>query len=328
MRSYFFKLLFWSGLGPLLIFYKKLQRQIPIFLFHRVNPEWDIFTEPLSPKAFEKIILFLKKFYTLAAVSDMIGQSKNTNMALVHFDDATKDFMLFAYPILKKHDVPFALFLPFNPINSRNTIWNYTLFDTILNHKETIVKLRYENIKFCMDKESSYFYQQVMQLHKHLLTSPQEKIFDFLDSIVDRDKKGNFAPLCSWEDLNKLNGSSYATIGSHTCNHTYLPAQSEYFVHEELADSKRQIEEQLGVSVDLIAYPNGGYNQKICQIASKYYDFGFSVDEQFVQLKRLHQAEGRMQIPRFNVQDSCPEEMILRAFGFHKRLTFIKNWVE
>lgn len=51
------------------------------------------------------------------------------------------------------------------------------------------------------------------------------------------------------------------TVGSHTMNHSYLPALSSERVIEELTESKRIIESHTGRPVQFLSYPSGGYNQ-------------------------------------------------------------------
>jgi peptidoglycan/xylan/chitin deacetylase (PgdA/CDA1 family) len=53
-------------------------------------------------------------------------------------------------------------------------------------------------------------------------------------------------------------------IGSHTLNHASLPAllRLDYGAFQsELVDSKLFLEEEVGLRVDLLAYPNGSWDQ-------------------------------------------------------------------
>ena len=56
------------------------------------------------------------------------------------------------------------------------------------------------------------------------------------------------------------------TVGSHTVNHAYLPTLSLEEARKELFDSKR-ILEGLGVSVDFLSYPAGGFTPEIQGLA-------------------------------------------------------------
>ncbi|HEX9780124.1 MAG TPA: polysaccharide deacetylase family protein [bacterium] len=70
----------------------------------------------------------------------------------------------------------------------------------------------------------------------------------------------------SWEQVSAMaNGG--VTIGSHTMHHQYLPILEESRLEEELAGSKRAIEERIGMAADWLSYPIGGYSSKIQEIA-------------------------------------------------------------
>lgn len=57
--------------------------------------------------------------------------------------------------------------------------------------------------------------------------------------------------------------SSKIDIGSHTQTHSYLPGLSVEKQIKEIFDSKKDIEEFLGISVKYFAYPIGGFSDEI-----------------------------------------------------------------
>ncbi len=58
-------------------------------------------------------------------------------------------------------------------------------------------------------------------------------------------------------------------IGSHTINHPDLTKISKEEARSEICDSKSGIENLLGCSVDLFAYPGGAFNKNIAQIVKE-----------------------------------------------------------
>lgn len=71
----------------------------------------------------------------------------------------------------------------------------------------------------------------------------------------------------SWHQIADM-ARDGVTIGSHTMNHRYLPLVSEDRLAEEIAQSKRVIEEQIGAPVHYLSYPVGGYTPLV-QVAVK-----------------------------------------------------------
>jgi peptidoglycan/xylan/chitin deacetylase (PgdA/CDA1 family) len=67
----------------------------------------------------------------------------------------------------------------------------------------------------------------------------------------------------SWEMLKEVAASGLVTIGSHTVRHLYLPGLPESTRLQELRESKRLLEEPLGIIVNDFCYPYGGYNEQV-----------------------------------------------------------------
>lgn len=56
------------------------------------------------------------------------------------------------------------------------------------------------------------------------------------------------------------------TLGSHSMNHDYLPSLPAHRAKDSLIQSKRMLE-RLGVVVEFLSYPGGGYTPEIAQMA-------------------------------------------------------------
>lgn len=70
----------------------------------------------------------------------------------------------------------------------------------------------------------------------------------------------------SWADLQGMS-PDLVTVGSHTVTHRYLPDLSPDEVREELAGSKKILEQGLGRPVEFVSYPVGGFNSDIRRMA-------------------------------------------------------------
>lgn len=70
----------------------------------------------------------------------------------------------------------------------------------------------------------------------------------------------------TWPQVKEI-ASNGLTIGSHTMHHTYLPMVSHEKAQQELAESKRTLETQLGHAVEWLSYPVGGYTSAIQELA-------------------------------------------------------------
>ncbi|HLF18130.1 MAG TPA: polysaccharide deacetylase family protein [Candidatus Omnitrophota bacterium] len=64
----------------------------------------------------------------------------------------------------------------------------------------------------------------------------------------------------SWPQVKEMMAHNI-TFGSHTKNHTYLPDLPEERQREEIVDSKKTLEKQLGVPIEYFSYPTGGFSE-------------------------------------------------------------------
>ncbi len=72
----------------------------------------------------------------------------------------------------------------------------------------------------------------------------------------------------TWDQVKEMEGHGFLA-GAHTRHHLYLPHLSVEELRDEIAGSKRIIEEHLGHKVDYFAYPNGGFNVPAKEIAKE-----------------------------------------------------------
>jgi peptidoglycan/xylan/chitin deacetylase (PgdA/CDA1 family) len=75
-------------------------------------------------------------------------------------------------------------------------------------------------------------------------------------------------PLMDWEQLREINKNG-VEIGSHTRTHPELTRISPDEQNEEIAGSKRDLEERLNRPVSIFCYPGGDYDQQVKEMVKK-----------------------------------------------------------
>ena len=80
--------------------------------------------------------------------------------------------------------------------------------------------------------------------------------------------------LLDWSDLDALVKQGL-TVGSHTKSHPDLTRLDRRTLASELADSRRMIEDRLGVACDSLVYPYGRENAKVCRIGAETYQYAY-----------------------------------------------------
>ncbi len=75
-------------------------------------------------------------------------------------------------------------------------------------------------------------------------------------------------PLMGWHEIEKMKGNGI-TVGSHTVNHYHLSHLSLEDAKREIEDSKKFLEDKLGIPINHFAYPHGDMNESIMNMVKE-----------------------------------------------------------
>ncbi len=112
----------------------------------------------------------------------------------------------------------------------------------------------------------------------------------------------------TWDQLKELMKTGLFDVQDHTFTHPNFKqakkhmSQDAYekFVHRELFDSKKVLEDKLGIKIDFLAWPFGIYDSYLEQQAAKAgYTMAFSID--FRNASRIYRPTAQ---PRYMIVDS------------------------
>ncbi|MCG9896002.1 MAG: polysaccharide deacetylase family protein [Fimbriimonadaceae bacterium] len=104
-------------------------------------------------------------------------------------------------------------------------------------------------------------------------------------------------PKMNWDRLKELSESGLVTIGSHTVNHpAELGKLTEAEQIKELTESKKRLEDRLGIEIRSISWPNGEYSRRTIELAREAgYRFAFAMDS-----GPAWKSESVMEVLRYN----------------------------
>jgi len=176
-------------------------------------------------------------------------------------DDGYRDTLNWAYPVLKKHEVPFAIYIPTSFPDRIGELWWLAL--------EAVVA-RNERIRLLVDGKERSFECATLADKRHVYGQLYGWVRSFkteeeLRSVV-RDLAARYqvdiAAFCdelcmNWPELAGLAADPLVTIGAHTVNHVMLAKVLETSARAEMEMSRSVIEAALGVRPDHICYPVG-----------------------------------------------------------------------
>lgn len=259
-------------------FYGNIRRiitksQIMILIYHRVGPradEWSL--NPLNEKIFDYHMKYLSNIFEIVSLNNLSKMISNGQIpektAVVTFDDGYKDNYEFAFPILKKYNVPATIFPATDPIEQKKLFWwdelNYTLFHTDM---ESIDINGIGTYQLSSDEEKIRAGTSIIEKLKKMDNIEKESIIEKIINLseVNIPEKLNKQLILSWNEIKKMNKNGIE-FGAHTVTHPILTNVSLDEAKWEIMNSKVCLEENLDTKVASFAYPNGDFNDKISSL--------------------------------------------------------------
>jgi peptidoglycan/xylan/chitin deacetylase (PgdA/CDA1 family) len=179
----------------------------------------------------------------------------------VTFDDGYRDNRTWAYPILKKYQVPFALYLPTSFPDRIGELWWLALERVIAKSDRVGLTIDGRDLWFNCDgaarKQETYDH-----IYWWLRGLPTEE--DIRKAVRDLAARYqvDIAEICdelcmTWDEIAEIAADPLVTIGAHTVNHVILNKVPESVVRSELQMGRAVIEAALGVRPEHLAYPVG-----------------------------------------------------------------------
>jgi peptidoglycan/xylan/chitin deacetylase (PgdA/CDA1 family) len=213
---------------------------------------------------FEKQIRYLKNHFFLLDLESYVERITNGDppppaSVLLSVDDGYRDFYEVAFPILRKHGVPAAVFLTLDFVDKGVWLWHDRINFGIGESSRPDIVLAGERFHLVDPRERRRLKHALDEMATRV--NPQtrdELISDVLKELrveVPERPPERYAPL-NWEEIRHM--SRYGiSFGGHTCTHPVLSRISRSECIREVGESKKGIEEALQRSVLAFCYPNG-----------------------------------------------------------------------
>jgi peptidoglycan/xylan/chitin deacetylase (PgdA/CDA1 family) len=206
-----------------------------ILRFERVRPRRSGRFQPLrpeeiTPRFLDRTIRALKRWkYDIVSLDEVcrraVTLAQPRRFACLTFDGAYKDLITSAYPVLSKHRVPFAAYVPTAFPDGLGEAWGLALEQLIA---------REQRVSLMMDRKERRF--------DIASATDKYQIFEFLEgwmrSLAPPDLSAAIKDLCTrysvdlaavsreasmdWDDLTRLAADPNVTIGSATVNYPVL----------------------------------------------------------------------------------------------------------
>lgn len=176
-------------------------------------------------------------------------------------DDGYRDNRDFAYPILKQHGIPFAIYVPTSFPDRVGELWWDALEAVIARNDSIALEMDGRDCRLdsasVADKYRAYAY-----LYRWLRDRESDREMRDIVRDLARRYGVDLAAICSaqcmtWEELADLATDPLVTIGAHTVNHVMLAKAPTAVARTELRMGRAVLAAALGREPRHLAYPYG-----------------------------------------------------------------------
>lgn len=259
--------LYYTGAGRLLA--PLTRGRGVIFMLHHVRPEPPQPFEPnrilkVTPDFLESVIVQVREAgFDIVALDDVRGRlmdSERRPFACFTFDDGYKDNLTFAYPLFKKHDAPFAIYVPSDYPEGNGDLWWLVLEAVIRQAEQLTVEIDGEPRHFLLltTAEKDAAFHDIYWWLRRLPEVQARKVVSELASVIGYDAAGLCSELVmSWSEIRNLAADPLVTIGAHTRRHMALSKLRLEEACEEIEASVARVAEELRRPCRHFSYPYG-----------------------------------------------------------------------
>jgi peptidoglycan/xylan/chitin deacetylase (PgdA/CDA1 family) len=180
----------------------------------------------------------------------------------ITLDDGYRDNKVWAYPIFKRYEAPFTIFVPTSFPERTGKLWWLALELTVARNDAVTVELdgTEQTLACATPQQKSEAFNRIYWRLRQL--ADEAEIHARVDALAARygiDMAPLRDELCmTWDEIRELTTDPLATIGAHTVNHVMLAKASDAQAHTELKAGRDGLEARLGRPVVHLAYPYGG----------------------------------------------------------------------
>jgi peptidoglycan/xylan/chitin deacetylase (PgdA/CDA1 family) len=315
------------GLGTILMFHRVLPATTRARVHNHESLEVDL-------DQLEKTIDFFRSrnydFISLDQVSKYLEGGRN-KFVIFTFDDGYVDNLENAYPIFKKHCIPFTIYVTTNFINRTAVVWWYLLEEILL--KNTQISLNWKGdvlhytCRSIQEKEATFVKIRNLIMHQldpaNHLKDFEELFAGYIDDLFAFTNKH----MASWAQLSSIANDPLVTLAAHTANHLPLKLLSLDGLKKEVLEARAELAYHTKTEIKHFAYPYG----KLTEAGEREYRFvsrhGFAtaVTTNIGNVKSEH-LQSMCQLPRVNVNVyTTPAVLEMHISGF---ISKVKSWLK
>jgi peptidoglycan/xylan/chitin deacetylase (PgdA/CDA1 family) len=317
----------------------KPARHLPILTYHRIGIaprlacDLDETVVDATPKGFQRQLELLTRRFTLIGIADLRRHFVEdhplpANPALLTFDDGYREAYDVALPALQRAGAKAVFFIPTDYVTERRAFWWDRVSYLIKRSTRTRAEVEYPHrLAIDLAGRRAEASAQILDVIKNTYALDVEAFLQGVGTALgvpwheDDDRRIAGETIMTWQEVQALHRAGM-DVQSHTRTHRALHTLPPDHIDDELAGSRRILEQQLGAPVDAIAYPvtspTSAHDGLFAAVQRAGYTLGFSTSQGLTP----HSADtSQFNIPRMWM-DSAMLHSYLRAVLAFPRLAY------
>lgn len=242
-----------------------------IFTLHRVLPDRPADFSPnailqVRPDFLDYVIERLRDLdLDIVSLDDALERlaapKAGRRFVVLTFDDAYRDNLQHALPILRRHQAPFTLYVPTAFVDGAGELWWQALEDIIAGQQAIALNVdgRATSVETVTTEQKSAVFNN---LYWQMRTMPEADRLTLLHSLAAANgydlERQCHELIMDWPDLQLLADEPLCTIGAHTVHHYELAKLPLDAARSEMAQSADILMARFGRRPDHFSYPLGG----------------------------------------------------------------------
>lgn len=195
------------------------------------------------------------------AIERLKAKRRGRPFVVLTFDDAYRDNLRHALPILQAHDAPFTLYVPTAFVDGVGQLW-WQAIEDIIARQDAVVFTEGKETEYVDTRTVSQKNEAFNRLYWRLRKLPEPErlalLTDFTKAYGYDLEQQCRDLIMNWQELRLFAGDPLCTIGAHTVHHYELAKLSIEQATDEIAQSVDVIEAQFGIRPQHFSYPLGG----------------------------------------------------------------------
>jgi len=271
---------------------RRLRGKLSIATFHRVLSEAERAEYPLpdlavTPEELARILESLASEFSCGTLQEAMerwtaGDDPERPLLAITFDDGQLDNVTRAVPVLDALGLKASFFVVSAAAESGQMLWHDRIAFALASATRRDLSAAQTALAELSPESppDAREVARVVELAKQRLTSAaqREVWIRRLENALGTPPRPAWDGMLRFTHLQSLREAGHE-IGSHSFSHPLLPQCSDLELAQELAESKRQLEREVGGTVTSFCYPNGSWDARVLE-ATRRADYARAVTTQ------------------------------------------------